>query len=252
MRACAAPACTPHFAVAKTWSQPWGVLWIPYWICAFVQTGVRPSAFLRRFESIAICDCDGGVPFHFTGYNKMPRGGHFIIPGGDEVFPRTMHTHRLRGNRDGSTALCLSRLLVFEPLGSHDTYVRHKFTRHKGRVNLWRCKKPFTFGLWKTCAQDTNETGKNREKQGIFAKNGTFTQLRLEHTRRISLFLPHSAQKIPTKTTGNFLDYIRELSTNNRELYFSPSLTQNEQKHTNITQLWLCGMSVIVYIQPRG
>ena len=34
------------------------------------------------------------------------------IPGGDEVFPRTMHTHRLRGNRDDLTALHWSNLLV--------------------------------------------------------------------------------------------------------------------------------------------
>ncbi len=96
------------------------------------QSAIAMGAY--RFISLGIIKCPAG-------------GGHFIIPGGDEVFPRTMHTHRLRGNRDGSTALCLSRLLVFEPLGSHDTYVRHKFTRHKGRVNLWRCKKSFTFGL---------------------------------------------------------------------------------------------------------
>ena len=30
----------------------------------------------------AICDCDVFAPLRFTGNNKMPRGGHFIIPGG--------------------------------------------------------------------------------------------------------------------------------------------------------------------------
>ena len=41
----------------------------------------------------------------------------------------------------------LSRLLVFEPLGSHDTYVRHKFTRHKGRVNSWRRRSDYFAAL---------------------------------------------------------------------------------------------------------
>ena len=39
----------------------------------------------------AICDCDGFAPFRFTGYNKMPHVGHFIIPGGDEGI-RTLDT----------------------------------------------------------------------------------------------------------------------------------------------------------------
>lgn len=67
----------------------------------------------------------------------MPDWAFFVISGGDEGILSALHacwetvTARLR--------LRLSRLLVFEPLGSHNTYVRHKFTRHKGRVNLWRC-----------------------------------------------------------------------------------------------------------------
>ena len=99
------------------------------------------------------------------------------------------------------------------------------------------------FYLWlmKDLRPTHDQNGQKQGKTGNFCKKryflGNFTQPSIEHTRRISVFLPHSAQKIPTKTTGNFLDYIRELSTNNRELYFSPSLTQNEQKHTNITQL---------------
>ena len=44
----------------------------------------------------------------------MPQG-HVFYCGGDEVFPRTMHTHRLRGNRDDLTALHWSNLLVVEP-----------------------------------------------------------------------------------------------------------------------------------------
>ena len=66
---------------------------------------------------------------------------------------------------------------------------------------------------------------KNREKQGISAKNGTFgnffTQPTIEHVRRFSALLPYSTQKFPTKITGIFLKHNRELSANNRELYFS-------------------------------
>lgn len=62
-----------------------------------------------------------------------------------------------------------------------------------------------------------SKTGKNREFLQKTVLLAFFTQLRLEHTCRISVFLPYSAQKFPTKITGNFLDYIRELSTNIRE-----------------------------------
>ncbi len=43
--------------------------------------------------------------------------GAFFILAETKGFPRL----RLRGNRDGATALRLSCLLVFEPLGSHNT-----------------------------------------------------------------------------------------------------------------------------------
>ena len=56
-----------------------------------------------------------------------------------------------------------------------------------------------------------SKTGKNREFPQKTAFKTIFTQPRLEHTRRFSVFSPYSAQKFPTKTTGNFLDYIREL-----------------------------------------
>ena len=70
-------------------------------------------------------------------------------------------------------------------------------------------------------SQNHKKTGKNREKQGIFAKNGyfgaIFTQPTIEHARRFSEFLPCPAQKFPTKITGNFSEHIRELSANIRE-----------------------------------
>ena len=63
-----------------------------------------------------------------------------------------------------------------------------------------------------------SKTGKNREFLQKTVFFGNFTQLRLEHARRISVFLPCPAQKFPTKTTGNFSEHNRELSANNREL----------------------------------
>ena len=66
-----------------------------------------------------------------------------------------------------------------------------------------------------------SKTGKNRDFLQKTVLLAFFTQLRLEHVRRFSVFLPCPAQKFPTKITGNFLDYTRELSANNRELYFS-------------------------------
>ena len=50
---------------------------------------------------------------------KRPVGGVLFSGGDGEGFPRTMHTHRLRGNRDDLTALHWSNLLVVEPGGSH-------------------------------------------------------------------------------------------------------------------------------------
>ena len=88
--------------------------------------------------------------------------------------------------------------------------------------NKWRCKKPFTFGLCKTCVRHTTKTVKNREKQGIFAKavfldNFCTTQIRT-HPQICGVFTL-SAPKFPTKITGNFLDYIRELSANIRDYF---------------------------------
>lgn len=64
--------------------------------------------------------------------------------------------------------------------------------------------------------------GQKQGKTGNFCKKwhfgSIFTQPTIEHARIFSGFLHCSAQKFPTKTTGNFLDYIRELSANNREL----------------------------------
>ena len=66
-----------------------------------------------------------------------------------------------------------------------------------------------------------DQNGQKQGKTGNFCKKryfgAIFTQLRLEHARRFSGFLPCPAQKFPTKTTGNFSEHIRELSANNRE-----------------------------------
>ena len=86
-----------------------------------------------------------------------------------------------------------------------------------------------------------DQNGQKQGKTGNFCKKryflGNFTQPTIEHTRRFSGLSPCPAQKFPTKITGNFLDYIRESSANNRELYFSPHSTQNKPKCANITQL---------------
>ena len=86
-----------------------------------------------------------------------------------------------------------------------------------------------------------DQNAQKQGKTGNFCKKwhflASFTQPRLEHARIFSGFLHCSAQKFPTKITGNFLDYIRESSANNRELYFSPHSTQNKPKCANIIQL---------------
>lgn len=66
-----------------------------------------------------------------------------------------------------------------------------------------------------------DQNGQKQGKTGNFCKKwhfgASFTQPRLEHARIFSVFLPYSAQKFPTKITGNFLDHIRDFSANNRE-----------------------------------
>ena len=80
-----------------------------------------------------------------------------------------------------------------------------------------------TFYLWhmKDLLPTYERNGQKQGKTGIFCKKryffGNFTQLRLERARRFSVFLLYSAQKFPTKITGNFLEHNRELSANNRE-----------------------------------
>ena len=78
-------------------------------------------------------------------------------------------------------------------------------------------------------SQNHKKTEKNREFLQKMAFFGIFTQPILEYARRFSGFLPCPTQKFPTKITGNFLDYIRELSANNRELYFSPAPLETTQ-----------------------
>ena len=60
-----------------------------------------------------------------------------------------------------------------------------------------------------------DQNAQKQGKTGNFCKKwhflASFTQPRLEHARIFSGFLHCSAQKFPTKITGNFLDYIREL-----------------------------------------
>ena len=65
------------------------------------------------------------------------------------------------------------------------------------------------------------KTGKNREFLQKTVLLAIFTQPRLEHTRRFSEFSSCSAQKFPTKITGNFSEPNRDFPSNNRELYFS-------------------------------
>ena len=80
-----------------------------------------------------------------------------------------------------------------------------------------------TFYLWhmKDLLPTYERNGQKQGKTGNFCKKWHFgailTQPRLEHTRRFSEFLLYSAQKFPTKITGNFLEHNRELSANNRE-----------------------------------
>ena len=81
-----------------------------------------------------------------------------------------------------------------------------------------------TFYLWlmKNLRPTHEQNGQKQGKTGNFCKkwhfSAIFTQPRLERARRFSVFLPYSTQKFPTKITGNFLDHIRELSANIREL----------------------------------
>ena len=70
------------------------------------------------------------VRIHIIKHNKKIRPlGVIFYCGGDEVFPRTMHTHRLRGNRDDLTALHWSNLLVVEPaICDCDGFAPFRFT----------------------------------------------------------------------------------------------------------------------------
>ena len=87
------------------------------------------------------------------------------------------------------------------------------------------------------------KTGKNREflQKTVFL--AIFTQPTIEHARRFSVFLPYSTQKFPTKITGKFLEHIRELSANNRELYFKPQppeTNQNIPTYPTLTLRYVC------------
>lgn len=82
-----------------------------------------------------------------------------------------------------------------------------------------------------------SKTGKNREFLQKMAFWGNFYTTQTRTRLQIFGILPYSTQKFPTKITGNFLEPNRDLSANNRELYFSPHSTQNKPKCANITQL---------------
>lgn len=85
------------------------------------------------------------------------------------------------------------------------------------------------------------QNGQKQGKTGNFCKKryflGNFTQPTIERARRFLSIFIISNTKFPAKITGNFSEPNRELSANNRELYFSPNPTRNKPRRANITQL---------------
>ena len=75
---------------------------------AIIFLSIMAVALHRNFPTSTLCI-----------YKKRPRWGVLLFLADGEGFPRTMHTHRLRGNRDDLTALHWSNLLVVEPGASH-------------------------------------------------------------------------------------------------------------------------------------
>ena len=107
-----------------------------------------------------------------------------------------------------------------------------------------------TFYLWhmKDLLPTYERNGQKQGKTGIFCKKryffGNFTQLRLERARRFSVFLLYSAQKFPTKITGNFSEPNRELSANIRELYFSPAPLETTQTAPTLPNFDIAGSEI--------
>ena len=104
--------------------------------------------------------------------------------------------------------------------------IKHnKKSRPLGVFYFLAVQEIFYLWLMKNLHPRHKRNGQKQGKTGNFCKKryfwANFTQPTIEHARRFSGFLPCPAQKFPTKITGNFLEHIRELSANNRELYFS-------------------------------
>ena len=162
MRACAAPACTPRFTVAKIWPRYWAR------VTNTIPNLRQPHKFLLDIKTAASL----GPIMKNCIANCWLRADQSM--GSPRATLTAYACYVLKNPQCNATAGSPRNIL--HRIFPTSTLCICKKTPRWGAFIFWRCKKPFTFGLWKTCVQHTNERVKNGKKQGISAKNGIFRQ----------------------------------------------------------------------------